>query len=108
MKRFLALLGSLMLVAATAPDLSAQSLTKRAPAGPTIEAARVGVVAPAVAASPASASSAEQMPSRESAALMIVGGAALLAGLLIGGDAGTAIAVGGALLGLYGLWMYVR
>jgi len=39
---------------------------------------------------------------------MIVGGAALIAGLLIGGGAGAAIAVGGAILGLYGLWMYVR
>jgi hypothetical protein len=41
-------------------------------------------------------------------ALMIVGGAALIAGLLIGGGAGTAIAIGGAVVGLYGLFLYLR
>lgn len=40
--------------------------------------------------------------------LMIVGGAALLAGLLIGGGAGTAIAVAGAVTGLYGLYLYLQ
>lgn len=40
--------------------------------------------------------------------LMIVGGAALLAGLIIGGGAGTAIAVGGTAVGLYGLYLWVQ
>jgi hypothetical protein len=40
--------------------------------------------------------------------LMIVGGAAILAGLLIGGGAGTAIAVAGAVAGLYGLYLYLK
>jgi hypothetical protein len=40
--------------------------------------------------------------------LMIVGGAAFIAGLIIGGGAGTAIAVAGAVLGLYGLYLYLR
>jgi hypothetical protein len=39
---------------------------------------------------------------------MIVGGAGLLAGLIIGGDAGTALAVGGAVIGLYGLYLYLQ
>jgi hypothetical protein len=39
--------------------------------------------------------------------LMILGGAALLAGLIIGDDAGTVIAVGGAVVGLYGLYVYL-
>jgi len=102
------MLGSAMLFAALAPALPAQALAERAPAGPTIESARVGVVAPASEAAPPAQNVALQAPSRESAALMIVGGAALLAGLVIGGGAGTALALGGALLGLYGLWMYVR
>jgi hypothetical protein len=42
------------------------------------------------------------------AALMIVGGAGLLAGLLIGGGGGTAIAIGGAVIGLYGLFLYLQ
>jgi hypothetical protein len=41
-------------------------------------------------------------------ALMVVGGAALLTGLIIGDDAGTVIAVGGALVGLYGLYEYLQ
>ena len=43
-----------------------------------------------------------------SAALMIVGGAAFLAGAIIGGDAGTIIMVGGAGVGLYGLYLYLQ
>jgi hypothetical protein len=41
-------------------------------------------------------------------ALMVVGGAALLTGLIIGGNAGTAIAVGGAVVGLVGLYQYLQ
>jgi len=41
-------------------------------------------------------------------ALMVVGGAALLTGLIIGDDAGTVIAVGGAVVGLYGLYQYLQ
>jgi hypothetical protein len=40
-------------------------------------------------------------------AFMILGGAALITGLVIGDDAGTVIAVGGALVGLYGLYIYL-
>jgi hypothetical protein len=39
---------------------------------------------------------------------MVVGGAALLTGLIISGDAGTVIAVGGALVGLYGLYEFLQ
>ncbi len=45
---------------------------------------------------------------REGRVLAIVGGAALIAGLLIGDDAGTLIAIGGAGLGLYGLYIWQR
>ncbi|GAC1476976.1 MAG: hypothetical protein NVS1B4_18810 [Gemmatimonadaceae bacterium] len=40
--------------------------------------------------------------------LMIVGFAALLAGAIIGGSAGTIIMIGGAFVGLYGLYMYLQ
>jgi putative copper export protein len=40
--------------------------------------------------------------------LMIVGGAALLAGAVIGDDAGTIFMVGGAVVGLIGLWRYLN
>lgn len=40
--------------------------------------------------------------------LAIVGGAAFLGGLLIGDDVGTAIAVGGLAVGVYGLWLWLK
>jgi hypothetical protein len=39
---------------------------------------------------------------------MIVGGAAFVAGLIIGGGAGTAVAIAGAAVGLYGLYLYLQ
>jgi hypothetical protein len=41
-------------------------------------------------------------------ALMIVGGAALITGLIIGGGAGTALAVGGVLVGAFGLYVFLK
>jgi len=41
-------------------------------------------------------------------ALMIVGGAAILVGAIIGDDAGAFFMVGGAVIGLYGLYKYLQ
>lgn len=41
-------------------------------------------------------------------AMMIVGGAAIIVGAILGGNAGSAIAVGGGVVGLVGLWRYLR
>lgn len=41
-------------------------------------------------------------------ALMVVGVAALVTGLIIGDDVGTALAVGGTIIGLVGLFRYIR
>ena len=41
-------------------------------------------------------------------ALMVVGGAAMIGGLIIGNGAGDAIAIGGLAVGLIGLYQYVR
>ena len=53
------------------------------------------------------------MPGRDvragpNVALMVVGGAALVTGLVIGGDGGLIIATGGAVVGLVGLYRYMR
>jgi len=40
-------------------------------------------------------------------ALMIVGGAALVVGAVIGDDAGTLVMLGGAAVGLYGLYLFL-
>lgn len=41
-------------------------------------------------------------------AMIVVGAAALIAGAIIGGDPGTIIMVGGAVIGLYGLYQYLQ
>ena len=41
-------------------------------------------------------------------ALMVVGGAAIVLGAVIGGDAGTLMMIGGAGVGLWGLYHYLR
>jgi hypothetical protein len=74
-----------------------------APVGPTLEAASVGVHHVATEAAPAA-----RRGMGQGEALMIVGGAAVLVGLLIGDGAGNAIAVGGAIVGLVGLYQYLQ
>jgi hypothetical protein len=44
---------------------------------------------------------------KNSVALMIVGGVALVVGAVIGDDAGTLVMLGGAGIGLYGLYMFL-
>jgi hypothetical protein len=44
----------------------------------------------------------------ENKALMIVGGSGILVGAIIGGRAGTAMMVGGSVVGLIGLWNYLK
>jgi hypothetical protein len=76
-------------------------------AGPTMDAASVAVRQPVT-----TETRAPNAPRRagygQPVALMVVGGAALLAGLIISGGAGTAIAVGGAVVGLYGLYEFLQ
>ena len=73
--------------------------------GPTQRAA---TLSPRRASSKSKDMNAMRRPSRGSGVgLMILGGAALVTGLIIGDDAGTVIAVGGALIGLYGLYVYL-
>jgi len=73
--------------------------------GPSMDAA---TLSPRVSSDAALSTNAMRRPSRGSGVgLMIFGGAALITGLVVGGDAGTVIAVGGALVGLYGLYVYL-
>ena len=79
--------------------------------GPTMDAAGVGARPYAAAHSAddeALASMRRRSQVSHSEALMIVGGAAFVAGALIGGDAGTIVMVGGAGVGLYGLYLYLQ
>src|SRR5262245_36746555 len=56
---------------------------------------------------------AELMPGRrrdraQGKTLMIVGGAAIVAGILVGGDGGTVLILGGVGVGAYGFYLYQR
>jgi hypothetical protein len=86
----------------SAPDTSALLLRISAPAW-TNAGARVQTNGSAVPAPRMLESESSQ-----SAAMMIVGGAGLLVGAIVGGKAGTTLMVGGSVVGLIGLWRYVR
>ena len=76
--------------------------------GPTMDAARVAAAEPRSQELTVTTAAQRRAGLGQPIALMVVGGAALLAGLIIGDDAGTVIAVGGALVGLYGLYEYLQ
>jgi predicted phage tail protein len=79
--------------------------------GPRLDEASVAVRAHDTAPTAAGSELAAQ-PRRaglqQSQVLMIVGGAAFLAGAIIGDDAGTIIMIGGAAVGIYGLYQYLQ
>jgi hypothetical protein len=98
----------------TVPAVSAVQATTPAPAtlfAPTSESAALGmraipVTAPMSAA--VTALPAQSGPQSTNVAMMIVGGAALVVGSVIHGDTGTIIMVGGGVIGLIGLYRYLR
>lgn len=75
--------------------------------GPTVNSA---AIAPRLDISDenALATAAPRRPFGLSQTLMIVGGAAFVAGAIIGDDAGTVMMVAGAGVGLYGLYLYLH
>jgi hypothetical protein len=77
-------------------------------AGPTLDAARAGVRPLAHASAETAAPAAAAQKVGRPLALMIVGFGALLAGAIIGDDVGTIFMVGGALIGLVGLYEYLK
>lgn len=109
------LLGSPARAQATAVSVVVDSAVSAAPAslesaptsmGPTRDAATIAVRHAAVA--DASAPQPATRGHDRGTALMIVGGAAILTGVVIGSGAGYAISVAGAVVGLYGLYQYLQ
>ena len=88
-----------------AADVAAPTRTA---SGPTTEAATVAVRPIETKDLQLNAAAAPRKGYGQPVALMVVGGAAVLTGLIIGGDAGTIIAVGGTVMGLYGLYEYLQ
>jgi phosphate/sulfate permease len=95
-------------VAVPSPARTVAPAADSARVGPTVDAARVAASEPRSQELSVSSAAQRRAGLGQPVALMVVGGAALLAGLIIGGDAGTVIAVGGALVGLYGLYEYLQ
>jgi hypothetical protein len=74
---------------------------------PTLAATHLGFSAEDHAPLTVNASAAS-MGAREGKAAAIVGAAVVVIGLVVGGDSGTVIAIGGAGLGLFGLYIWQR
>jgi hypothetical protein len=94
-------------IAQPAP-VTESAATAGAQSGPTMDAASVAVRQPVSHENRMQNAAPRRAGYGQPVALMVVGGAALLAGLIIGGGAGTAIAVGGAVIGLYGLYEFLQ
>ena len=91
------------------PPADVAATPKRPVSGPTTEAASVAVRPAEPKALQLNAAAAPKRAGYgQPVALMVVGGGALLTGLIIGGDAGTVIAIGGTVMGLYGLYEYLQ
>lgn len=89
---------------------SSSAQARTALSGPTIQSVMAGISTSSALDSRRSASA--KAPARPNmgrdVAFMAVGGAALIAGAIIDGDAGTIFMVGGAVLLLYGLYQYLQ
>ena len=75
---------------------------------PTAVNATVGIRLNSVALTEAPVTLPRRSDRQNSPALMIVGGAALIGGAIIGGTPGTIVMIGGAAVGLYGLYHYLQ
>jgi len=96
------------LAVAQATSTSVQS---QKAAGPTVAASTVGIrsATAATTAAPSATQARERnLGAGQNVALMVVGGAAIVIGAAIGGGAGLVLAVGGAIIGLYGLYNFVQ
>jgi hypothetical protein len=92
--------------AASAVATSAQPESNADARGPRLANARVAVHAESapIGAAPVIQN---RSSNRNAVALMAVGGAALVIGAVIGDDAGTLVMLGGAVVGLYGLYLFL-
>ncbi|HEX3868485.1 MAG TPA: hypothetical protein VHV78_17095 [Gemmatimonadaceae bacterium] len=93
---------------APSASVSAPATIDLAPARLTPSWVDAVLVAPSRAQRASTLRVSDSSSNPQSAAMMIVGGAGLLVGGIIGGRSGAFIMVGGALVGLLGLWDYLK
>jgi hypothetical protein len=94
--------------AAAAPTARAQASETHPSSGPTVLAASAAVRPDLRMDANVPRALDVRQRLRRSETLMIVGGAIFLAGAIIGDDAGTIIMIGGAGIGIYGLYLYLQ
>lgn len=92
--------------AADAAPVAAVQATAPVSLAPTLAGETVGIRR--AAATTAEAPHLQQSSNSRNVTWMIVGGAALVVGSVVGGDAGTIIMVTGAVIGLVGLFRYLQ
>lgn len=101
-------LALLLIAGALLPASSVQAQAAPASqAGPRLEQTAAGI-RPVSSDADAAQLQARTNPQGKPIALMVVGGAAVVLGTLIGNDIGTLISIGGAVALLYGLYLYLR
>jgi hypothetical protein len=109
-RKFISILAAVA-VMSSSTVASAQSAAPKAvqqSVGPTVSASTAGIHAPKVARSLNARAADAHMGAGRNVALMVVGGAALIVGAIIGDTAGLLIAVAGAAIGLYGLYNFIQ
>ncbi|MBI5600232.1 MAG: hypothetical protein HY944_01550 [Gemmatimonadetes bacterium] len=82
--------------------------SRAVPGAPIAAQASVGVQRLQPAPAPVGKPAPFRGDTRQNRALMIVGGAGMLTGMVIGGDSGTLISVGGGVVFLWGLYQYLQ
>ena len=101
-------------VSICAPSLSHAQQTNASRAHPTagprreVTATAVRLHAQSVDSTTTTTLAAPRKNMGQPIALMVVGGAAIILGAVIGGDAGTLFMIGGAVAGLIGLYQYLQ
>lgn len=103
--RFILLL-VLSIVAPMAAAPAQQAAQPQPAAGPRLELTAAAMQQPATERS--ALAQARTNSQGRPIALMVVGGAALVLGIVIGSDVGTLLSIGGAVAFLYGLYLYLR
>jgi len=107
-------LGDSISAPATATNPARATTAEPAPASATgpltmgLGMASVDLVRWAPASLPVAFAPQDRVRAGPNIAMMAVGGAALVTGLIIGGDGGHVIAAGGVVVGLIGLYRYLR
>lgn len=95
----------------TAPVATVATAPTPAPApivGPMLQTAAVGFRADAASTTPNALAVASYGENSQNVALMVVGGAGLIVGAVIGGRSGTIVMLGSGILGLVGLFRYLQ